>query len=88
MVAINTEWTKFCKEQLQGTDVHVGAAIGFPLGQCGLDTKLFECKWAIEQGADEIDYVINISKAKMHDWTLFVMKWKNSRKSVQKDRFY
>ena len=68
MVAINTEWTKFCKEQLQGTDVHVGAAIGFPLGQCGLDTKLFECKWAIEQGADEIDYVINISKAKMHDW--------------------
>ena len=58
MVAINTEWTKFCKEQLQGTDVHVGAAIGFPLGQCGLDTKLFECKWAIEQGADEIDYVI------------------------------
>ena len=54
MVAINTEWTKFCKEQLQGTDVHVGAAIGF--------------KWAIEQGADEIDYVINISKAKMHDW--------------------
>lgn len=68
MVAINTEWTKFCKEQLQGTDVHVGAAIGFPLGQCGLDTKLFECKLAIEQGADEIDYVINISKAKMHDW--------------------
>ena len=39
MVAINTEWTKFCKEQLQGTDVHVGAAIGFPLGQCGLDTN-------------------------------------------------
>lgn len=68
MVAINTEWTSFCKEQLKGTDVHVGAAIGFPLGQCGLDTKLFECKWAIEQGADEIDYVINISKAKMHDW--------------------
>lgn len=68
MVAINTEWTSFCKEQLKDTDVHVGAAIGFPLGQCGLDTKLFECKWAIEQGADEIDYVINIGKAKMHDW--------------------
>ena len=27
MVAINTTWTKFCKEQLKGTNVHVGAAI-------------------------------------------------------------
>lgn len=68
MVAINSEWVAFCKEQLKGTSVHVGAAIGFPLGQCGLPTKLFETKYAIEQGADEIDYVINISKAKMHDW--------------------
>lgn len=68
MVAINSEWVAFCKEQLKGTNVHVGAAIGFPLGQCGLPTKLFETKYAIEQGADEIDYVINISKAKMHDW--------------------
>lgn len=68
MVAINSEWVAFCKEQLKETNVHVGAAIGFPLGQCGLPTKLFETKYAIEQGADEIDYVINISKAKMHDW--------------------
>lgn len=68
MVAINTEWTAFCKEQLKGTDVHVGAAIGFPLGQCGTPVKVYETKYAIEQGADEIDYVINISKAKMGDW--------------------
>ena len=68
MVAINTEWTAFCKEQLKDSDVHVGAAIGFPLGQCGLETKLFECRHAIEQGADEIDYVINIGQAKMHHW--------------------
>ncbi len=68
MVAINTEWTKYCKEQLQGSDVHVGAAISFPLGQSGLASKLDECKNAIEAGADEIDYVINIGRAKMHDW--------------------
>lgn len=68
MVAINTEWTHFCKEQLKDSDVHVGAAIGFPLGQCGLETKLFECQCAIDQGADEIDYVINVGRAKMHDW--------------------
>ena len=68
MVAVNTAWTAFCKKELAGTDVHVGAAIGFPLGQCGLETKLFECKYAIEQGADEIDYVIDVGQAKMHNW--------------------
>ncbi len=68
MVAINTAWTAFCKKELADTDVHVGAAIGFPLGQCGLKTKLFECKYAIEQGADEIDYVIDVGQAKMHNW--------------------
>ena len=68
MVAINSVAVKFCKQQLEGTDIHVGAAISFPLGQTTLDIKLAETKQAIEDGADEIDYVINISKAKMHDW--------------------
>lgn len=68
MVAINTEWTEFCKEQLKDSDVHVGAAISFPLGQSGLEAKCFETRNAIEKGADEIDYVIHIGKAKMHDW--------------------
>lgn len=68
MVAINTEWVPYCKEQLKDTDIHVGAAISFPLGQSGLKSKLNECQNAIEAGADEIDYVINIGRAKMHDW--------------------
>ena len=68
MVAINTTWTKFCKEQLKGTDVHVGAAISFPLGQAGLASKIAETKIAIEDGADEIDYVIDIGQAKMGNW--------------------
>lgn len=68
MVAINTTWTKFCKEQLKGTSVHVGAAISFPLGQAGLASKVAETKIAIEDGADEIDYVIDIGQAKMHHW--------------------
>ncbi len=68
MVAINTAWTIPCKEWLKGTDVHVGAAISFPLGQSGLESKLFECEQAIKDGCDEIDYVIHIGKAKMHDW--------------------
>ena len=68
MVAINSEPVKLCKELLKGTSIHVGAAISFPLGQTTLDIKLAETKQAIEDGADEIDYVINIGKAKMHNW--------------------
>lgn len=68
MVAINSEPVKLCKQLLEGTDVHVGAAISFPLGQTTLEVKVAETKKAIEDGADEIDYVINIGKAKMHDY--------------------
>ena len=68
MVAINSAPVKLCKELLKGTSIHVGAAISFPLGQTTLDIKLAETKQAIEDGADEIDYVINIGKAKMHNW--------------------
>ena len=65
MVAINSSPVKLCKELLAGTDVHVGAAIGFPLGQTTIESKVFECENAILNGADEIDYVINVGEAKM-----------------------
>lgn len=64
MVAINSTQTKLCKELLKGTDIHVGAAISFPLGQTTIETKVFETKDAIANGADEIDYVINIIELK------------------------
>ncbi|MDD6466723.1 MAG: deoxyribose-phosphate aldolase [Erysipelotrichaceae bacterium] len=68
MVAINSSPVTMCKELLKGTDVHVGAAIGFPLGQTTIETKVFETENAIQNGADEIDYVINIGEAKMGHW--------------------
>ena len=68
MVAINSYPVSLCKKLLQGTDVHVGAAIGFPLGQTDIETKCFETRNAIENGADEIDYVLNIGKLRDHDF--------------------
>lgn len=68
MVAINSAQTSYCKELLKDTKVHVGAAIGFLLGQTTLETKVFETKDAIQNGADEIDYVINIGKLKDKDY--------------------
>lgn len=64
MVAINPAQTVRCKKKLEGSPVHVGAAIGFPLGQTTLECKIFETKDAIEKGADEIDYVINVVELK------------------------
>lgn len=68
MVAINSSPVKLCKKLLEGTKVHVGAAISFPLGQTAIETKAFETEKAIADGADEIDYVLNIGELKMgHD---------------------
>lgn len=64
MVAINPAQTVRCKKKLEGSPVHVGAAIGFPLGQTTLECKIFETKDAIEKGADEIDYVITVAELK------------------------
>ena len=64
MVAINPAQRVRCKKKLEGSPVHVGAAIGFPLGQTTLECKIFETKDAIEKGADEIDYVINVAELK------------------------
>ena len=64
MVAVNSFQTKLCKDLLKDTPVHIGAAISFPLGQTTIETKVFETEDAIKNGADEIDYVINITELK------------------------
>ena len=64
MVAVNSVQVKRCKKFLKDTDVHVGAAISFPLGQTTIASKVFETVDAIQNGADEIDYVINITELK------------------------
>ena len=58
MVAINPAPVSLCKDLLAGTSVHVGAAVGFPLGQSTSKVKKYETVDAIANGADEIDYVI------------------------------
>lgn len=64
MVAINQVQSKLCADLLKDTDVDIGAAIAFPLGQTTIESKCFETKNAIEIGATEIDYVINITELK------------------------
>lgn len=69
MVAINQVQSALCSQLLKGTDVNIGAAISFPLGQTSKEAKLFETRNAIEIGATEIDYVVNLTEVKAKNWT-------------------
>ena len=55
-------------ELLKGTDVRVGAVIGFPHGNSATEAKRYETQLACQDGAVEIDMVINIGKALSGDW--------------------
>ena len=67
-VAVNTYPVEMCAEMLKGTEVLTGAAIAFPLGQMTISSKAAEAENAVKDGCQEFDYVMNIGKAKEHDY--------------------
>lgn len=67
-VAINSYPVKMCREMLEGSEVLTGAAIGFPLGQTTIEAKVFEAEDAVKNGCQEFDYLLNVGKAKEHDY--------------------
>ena len=67
-VCIKPYAVKMASEYLKGTDVLVGTVIGFPHGSNTVEVKAFETKKAIEDGAVEIDMVVNIGKVLSEDW--------------------
>lgn len=67
-VCIKPYAVKRAVELLRGSGVAVGAVIGFPHGSSKTQTKRFETQVACEEGATEIDMVINIGKALSGDW--------------------
>lgn len=63
-VCVNPSWVSFCYNELKDTDVKVCTVIGFPLGATTSEAKAAETKQAIENGATEVDMVINIGALK------------------------
>lgn len=61
-VCVNGSYVSYAKTLLTDSDVKVAAVIGFPLGAMTTEAKVFETKQCINDGADEIDMVINIGK--------------------------
>lgn len=66
-VCVNPAWVKLSSDLLNGTEVKVCTVIGFPLGASTPETKAYETKNAIENGATEVDMVINIGALKGGD---------------------
>jgi len=67
-VCVKPYAVKLAVEQLKGTMVEVGCVIGFPHGNSSTSVKVFEAEQACNDGAIEIDMVINIGKALGGDW--------------------
>jgi deoxyribose-phosphate aldolase len=66
-VCVNSSWVEYCTKKLRGTKVKVCAVVGFPLGATDSRTKAYETRNAIENGADEIDMVVNVGALKNGD---------------------
>ena len=67
-VCVNPCYVELAKELLDGSTVNVGTVIGFPLGANTIRVKEMEALIAVEDGADEIDMVINIGAVKNGDY--------------------
>jgi deoxyribose-phosphate aldolase len=69
-VCVNPNWVALCRERLHGVGVKVCTVIGSPLGAHLSDVKSYEARRAIEQGAEELDMVINVGALKSRDYAL------------------
>lgn len=67
-VCINPCWVSTAHELLKGSDVKTCTVIGFPLGANTTEVKVFEAQNALNNGADELDMVINIGALKGKDY--------------------
>lgn len=69
-VTVNPMWVTYCAKRLAGTEVLINATVGFPLGASTAVIKVAETEEALQNGAKEIDMVINIGalKSGAHDY--------------------
>ena len=85
-VCVKPYAVKLAVEQLKGTKVEVGCVIGFPHGNSSTAVKVFEAEQACNEGATEIDMVINIGKALGGDWDYVEKEIKEVTNACHKNR--
>ncbi len=59
-VCVNSSYIPLARKELSGTNIKLAAVAGFPLGAMSLESKVAEAKYSVDNGADEIDVVMNL----------------------------
>src|SRR4029077_14358436 len=67
-VCVNPTHVQLAAQLLHGSAVAVCTVVGFPLGATAPEVKAYEAQLAIDQGATEIDMVINLGESKNKDY--------------------
>lgn len=69
-VCVNPYYVALAKRLLHDSDVKIATVIGFPLGATTKEVKSFEAENAVENGADEVDMVINVGALKNENYNI------------------
>ncbi len=81
-VCINSCYVPIAKQALGHSDVKICTVVGFPLGAMSTEAKMFEAKKAIEQGASEIDMVMNIGRLKSQNHVAVLKDISNVKRAI------
>ena len=82
-VCVNPSYVALSHKYLKDCDVKVCTVAGFPLGATTTNTKVIEAKEAVENGAEEVDMVINVGALKSGDWDYVKTDIESVAKAVQ-----
>jgi len=85
-IVVNPVWVRYCKDQLEGTGVKVCTVSGFPLGASKPEVKAKEAEVGVQDGADEIDMVMNVGAFKSGNLMLVEKEIKDVRRAIGKDK--
>lgn len=84
-ICIASSWVPLVKAHLQGkrSPPKIAAVTGFPHGNCCTEAKIYESQWAVSQGAEEIDVVMNLGRLKEGSYNLVLQELVTLRAALQ-----
>jgi deoxyribose-phosphate aldolase len=81
-VCVNSGYVALAKQAIGNSSVKVCTVVGFPLGAMSTEAKIFEAKKAIEEGASEIDMVMNIGRLKSKNHLAVLKDISNVKRAI------
>ena len=83
-VCIAPCWVELAARAITGSGIRIGTVAGFPLGFEPLELKIQAVQIAVDGGADEIDYVVNLSAVKGGDYEFISAEMRAMRRAADR----